>query len=73
MEQHHIPKCLLYRELLYDKKHQSQPKKKKQYNNTIKTNLHQCKIKSKDLEESAAEWSYWVYQISAKFKEAQCQ
>ena len=57
MEEHRMPRRLLYRELLQGKRHQGRPKKR--YKDTVKVSLQWCELKPKELEEAISERPQW--------------
>lgn len=57
MDKHHMPRRLLYGELVYCKRNQGCPKKC--YKDTVKAKLLGCNIKPKQLEEYAGDRSCW--------------
>jgi len=57
MEEHRMPRRLLYRERLRSKRRQGRPKKR--YKDTVKAGLQWCELKPKELEEATSERSPW--------------
>ena len=71
MEEHRMPRRLLYGELAAGKRHQGRPKKR--YKDSVKANLQWCNIKPKDLESCAGDRLLWrarVRQATASFEDA---
>jgi len=74
MEEHRIPRCLMYGELWQGRRYQGRPKLR--YKDTVKSNIQWCHVKLKELEESAAnkpEWRAKTYKSAATFESARKQ
>jgi len=74
MEEHRMPKCLMYGGLWQGRRYQGRPKLR--YKDTVKSNIQWCHVKLKELEESAAnkpEWRAKTYKSAATFESARKQ
>ena len=74
MEEHRMPRRLLYGELAAGKRHQG--RQKKRYKDSVKANPQWCNIKPKDLESCAGDRLLWrarVRQATTSFEDARSQ